>query len=71
MQVLLGVDRVDYIKGVAQKLNPTPTPTPTPTPYSITGIPQKLLAVETLLEAHPEYVGKVRAAADRTLTPNP
>ena len=37
MQVLLGVDRVDYIKG----------------------IPQKLLAVESLLEAHPEYVGRV------------
>ena len=31
------MDRVDYIKG----------------------IPQKLLAVESLLEAHPEYVGRV------------
>ena len=36
MQVLLGVDRVDYIKG----------------------IPQKLLAFEALLHAHPELVGK-------------
>jgi len=37
MQVLLGVDRLDYIKG----------------------IPQKLLAIESLLEQHPEMVGKV------------
>ena len=36
-KVLLGVDRVDYIKG----------------------IPQKLLAMESLFENHPEYVGKV------------
>ena len=36
MSVLLGVDRVDYIKG----------------------IPQKLLAFEALLHAHPELVGK-------------
>lgn len=36
-QVLLGIDRVDYIKG----------------------IPHKLLAMETFLETHPSYVGKV------------
>ena len=35
--LLLGIDRVDYIKG----------------------IPQKLLAMEALLQAHPEMVGKV------------
>lgn len=35
--MLLGVDRVDYIKG----------------------IPHKLLAMETLLETHPQYVGRV------------
>lgn len=37
MQMILGIDRVDYIKG----------------------IPQKLLAMETLLENHPELTGKI------------
>lgn len=36
-KILLGVDRLDYIKG----------------------IPQKLLAFDTLLEDHPELIGKV------------
>ena len=44
-QVLLGVDRVDYIKG----------------------IPHKLLAMESLLETHPQYVGKVSSAIARPL----
>ncbi|KAJ3342798.1 Trehalose-6-P synthase/phosphatase complex synthase subunit [Gonapodya sp. JEL0774] len=37
MKVVVGVDRLDYIKGV----------------------PQKLHAIELLLERHPEYVGKL------------
>jgi trehalose 6-phosphate synthase len=38
VKVVVGVDRLDYIKG----------------------IPQKLHALETFLQEHPEWIGKVR-----------
>ena len=49
MQIILGIDRVDYIKG----------------------IPQKLLAMEQLLERHPEMIGKVVLLQARQSTCRP
>ena len=66
-RVLLGIDRVDYIKGVREPPPPrapachhcTSSRTHLPHPSSLLQIPHKILAFEQLLEQHPEYIGKV------------